>query len=125
MTTRQLRLAYFDGSSAAKVIPSGTLDTQDIVIWGKVRPDMAWNENGRIKKLCKWGEQFGLDGFVRYSFNRFPRMAFSLTGLFLQDGDGLVSVTLFVGRPGWLIYDLAQRNHDVRLRCWDGARVRV
>ena len=66
VTTRPLRLAYFDGSSAAKVIPSGTMDTQDIVIWGKIRPDMAWEENVRIQKLCKWGEQFNLDGFVRY-----------------------------------------------------------
>lgn len=65
-TTRSLRLAYFDGSSAAKVTPSGAMDSQDIVIWGKVRPNMARNERVRIKELCKWGEKFKLDGFVRY-----------------------------------------------------------
>ena len=69
MTTRPLRLAYFDGSSASKVVGSGIMDTQDIVIWGKVRPDMAWNESVRIQELCKWGEQFKLDGFVRYLFD--------------------------------------------------------
>jgi len=66
VTTRSLRLAYFDGSSAAKIIPSGVMDTQDIVIWGKVRPEMAWEERVRIQELCRWGEQFNLDGFVRY-----------------------------------------------------------
>ena len=66
VTTRPLRLAYFDGSSAAKVDHSGTMDTQDIVIWGKVRPDLAGEELVRIRELCKWGKQFKLDGFVRY-----------------------------------------------------------
>ena len=66
VATRSLRLAYFDGSSAAKVIPSGVMDMQDIVIWGEVRPDMTWNETVRIRDLCKWGERFKLDGFVRY-----------------------------------------------------------
>ena len=41
------------------------MDSQDIVIWGEVRPDMTWNELVRIQELCKWGEQFRLDGFVR------------------------------------------------------------
>ena len=66
VTTRPLRLAYFDGSSAAKVVLSGAMDTQDLLIWGKARPDMIWNEEVRIQKLCEWGEQFKLDGFVRY-----------------------------------------------------------
>ena len=66
VATRPLRLAYFDGSSGAKIVPSGVLDAQDIMIWGKVRPDMGWGELLRIRELCKWGEQFKLDGFVRY-----------------------------------------------------------
>ena len=66
VTTRPLRLAYFDGSSAAKVASSGVMDTQDIVIWGKVRPDMGRAEDIRIQELCKWGKRFKLDGFVRY-----------------------------------------------------------
>ena len=65
VATRPLRLAYFDGSSATKVTSSGIMDTQDIVIWGKVRPDMTWNETVRIRELCEWGAQFNLDGFVR------------------------------------------------------------
>ena len=66
VTTRPLRLAYFDGSSAINVRSSGTMDTQDIVIWGKTRPDMTRNEFVRIRELCKWGEPFKLDGFLRY-----------------------------------------------------------
>ena len=65
VVTRPLRLVYFDGASAAKVI-SGALDSQDIVLWGKARPDKVWDESARIKELCEWGEQFELDGFVRY-----------------------------------------------------------
>jgi hypothetical protein len=65
MTTRKLRLAYFDGSSAAKM-DTGTMDSQDIMFWGEVRPDKAWNELDRILDACEWGKQFGLDGFVRF-----------------------------------------------------------
>ena len=95
VTTRPLRLAYFDGSSAAKIDPSGTMDIEDIVIWGKSRPEMIWEEVVRLQELCKWGEQFKLDGFVRYFFDCFHHLAFSLTGL-LQDGNELVSITLSV-----------------------------
>ena len=105
VTTRPLRLVYFDGFSAAKA-PSGVLDTQDIVIWGKVRPDMTRDELVRIQGLCKWGEQFGLDGFVRYWFVYFLHLAFSLTGFFLQDGNGLVSITHLVDHPGELIHNV-------------------
>ena len=65
VTTRPLRLAYFDGSSAVNAKASCALDTQDIVIWGKVRPDMRLDELVRIRELCRWGERFKLDGFVR------------------------------------------------------------
>ena len=95
VTTRPLRLAYFDGSSAAKIDPSGTMDIEDIVIWGKSRPEMIWEEVVRLQALCKWGEQFKLDGFVRYFFDCLHHLAFSLTGL-LQDGNELVSTTLSV-----------------------------
>lgn len=69
VTTRPLRLVYFDGLSAANSASSGALGTQDILLWGKVRPDMASNELLRVRKLCKWGEQFELDGFLRYRFS--------------------------------------------------------
>ena len=77
VTTRTLRLVYFDGSSAAKVASSGVMDAQDIVIWGKVRPDMNRNERVRIQELCKWGRQFKLDGFVRYPSEPLPFLDFS------------------------------------------------
>ena len=65
-TTRSLRLAYFDGTSASNATFPGTMDSQDIVIWGKARPVTTVNDLVRIRELCKWGEQFKLDGFVRY-----------------------------------------------------------
>ena len=75
------------------------MDSQEIVVWGKVPPDVT-TDNVRIRKLCEWGEQFKLDGFVRYLFSCFPHVAFSLMGLFSQDGNGLVSITLLVDCPG-------------------------
>ena len=62
-TTRPLKVVYFDGSSAAK-LPYGSLDTQDLITWGKSRYDIS--DQQRIEALCKWGENFGVDGFVRY-----------------------------------------------------------
>lgn len=63
-TTRPLKVVYFDGKSAAK-IPSGPLDTQDLLAWGESRPDLMWDEERRIKDLCSWGKHLGVDGFVR------------------------------------------------------------
>ncbi|KAG9313482.1 hypothetical protein JVU11DRAFT_5807 [Chiua virens] len=61
-TTRPLKVVYFDGQSAARV-PYGTLDTQDLIILGEPLPETDdWERAGR---LCDWGNDFGLDGFVR------------------------------------------------------------
>ena len=63
--TRPLKVVYFDGSSAAK-LPYGSMDTQDLIAWGKSSTTHPiFNERQRIKNLCKWGENFGVDGFVR------------------------------------------------------------
>ena len=68
VSTRKLRLAYFDGSSASKLGSEsfGNFDSQDILIWGKVRPSKMWSERERIADACKWGKEYGLDGFVRF-----------------------------------------------------------
>ena len=63
-TTRPLKVIYFDGSSAAK-IPYGSLDTQELIAWGKIGDGGGSDEPKRIQDLCKWGEKFGVDGFVR------------------------------------------------------------
>ncbi|KAG1750192.1 hypothetical protein EDB19DRAFT_96388 [Suillus lakei] len=62
--TRPLKVLYFDGSSAAKV-SEGTMDTQDIIAWGEVQPERYFDEGRRIKDLCVWGKEFGIDGFAR------------------------------------------------------------
>jgi len=64
VATRPLKVLYFDGSSAAKMV-GGPMDSQDLVIWGRVRPECVWNEREKADKLCKWGKRYGLDGFVR------------------------------------------------------------
>ncbi|KAI6108280.1 hypothetical protein F5141DRAFT_1122059 [Pisolithus sp. B1] len=63
MTTRPLNVVYFDGTSAAK-LPIGTLDSQDIVTWGDVKPDWSFDEWSRITTLCDWGRKYNIDGFV-------------------------------------------------------------
>jgi len=56
-------------------MPSGTMDSQDILIWGEVRPDRYWDELKRIADACNWGKQYGLDGFVRYVY--FPEKSYA------------------------------------------------
>ncbi|KAH9028923.1 hypothetical protein EDB84DRAFT_1439467 [Lactarius hengduanensis] len=65
---RDLRLVYFDGSSATKM-KDGPMDSQDVIVWGRPQPDKAFSERERIKALCDWGRPFGLDGFVRMQFH--------------------------------------------------------
>ncbi|KAH7884545.1 hypothetical protein F5I97DRAFT_1469050 [Phlebopus sp. FC_14] len=76
-TTRSLRIVYFDGSSAAKT-EYGTMDTQDLIAWGEIRPEWVYNEKERIEDLCKWAEDHGVDGFVRMEMD-FEVMLCSLT----------------------------------------------
>ncbi|KIK14492.1 hypothetical protein PISMIDRAFT_116952 [Pisolithus microcarpus 441] len=64
MTTRPLNIVYFDGTSAAK-LSTGTLDSQDVVAWGDVRPDWSFDEWSRITTLCDWEREYNIDGFVR------------------------------------------------------------
>jgi hypothetical protein len=69
-TTRELKLLYFDGASASKSRQNITsLETQDLIAWGELRPDMERQEWARIAALCEWGQQYGLDGFVRMEFD--------------------------------------------------------
>ncbi|KAG8814283.1 hypothetical protein FRC18_002031 [Serendipita sp. 400] len=60
----ELNIVYFDGSSAAKSI-LGHLDTQDMLVWGKIRPEKCLNDEERLDFLCEWGAKYGLDAFVR------------------------------------------------------------
>lgn len=102
MTTRELRLLYFDGSSGGKM-PTGTMDSQDIVIWGKVMPEKwgNWAEGERIRSLCEWGKQYQIDGFVRLQMHLYV----------LHDFEHCTFLTL--------LYDL-QRSHDVRFHQRNG-----
>ena len=60
-TMRPLQMLYFDGSSAAKA-RDGSLDSQDVLLYGEVR---GGGEIERITRLCEWGRPLGIDGFVR------------------------------------------------------------
>ncbi|KAG2157020.1 hypothetical protein DEU56DRAFT_920690 [Suillus clintonianus] len=66
--TRPMKVLYFDGSGATK-LPEGTMDTQDLVAWSEMKPEWLHNEEQRIKDLCKWGQKYGVNGFVRMEMN--------------------------------------------------------
>ncbi|KAG2061572.1 hypothetical protein BDR06DRAFT_979025 [Suillus hirtellus] len=57
---------YFDGSSAVR-LREGTMDTQDPVAWSEMKREWVKNEEQRIKDLCKWGQKYGVNGFVSHS----------------------------------------------------------
>ncbi|KIJ67092.1 hypothetical protein HYDPIDRAFT_166464 [Hydnomerulius pinastri MD-312] len=67
-TTRQLKVVYFDGSSAIK-LEYGTVDTQDVLAWGMLKPDWILKEKQRIENLCSWRKDYGVDAFVRMEMN--------------------------------------------------------
>lgn len=75
-------------------MPDGAMDSQDVVAWGKVIPEIYGHEKQRIEDLCVWGKKFGLDGFVRYV----PALSIYNGEVLIlsppQDGDGLVSRSL-------------------------------
>jgi hypothetical protein len=43
----------------------GSLDSQDLLLWGEVKEEWIFRERERINGLCEWGKKYGLDGFVR------------------------------------------------------------
>jgi hypothetical protein len=43
---------YFDGSSAANFRDAGTLEAQDLFVWGKFDPERWVDERERIDDLC-------------------------------------------------------------------------
>ncbi|KAJ7905004.1 hypothetical protein B0H13DRAFT_1620397 [Mycena leptocephala] len=66
VTTRPLRVLYFDGSSATKM-PDGLMDVQDLLSWGAVIPERAtigW-EYERLHRLCDLADTLGIDAYVR------------------------------------------------------------
>ncbi|GAW04050.1 protein [Lentinula edodes] len=68
VTTRPLKVLYFDGSSAVKM-HGGSMDSQDILLWGGRKAEMVFSEEERLNQLCKWGREFEMDGFVRMEMN--------------------------------------------------------
>ena len=90
VTNRDLRLVYFDGSSASK-LTSGSMDVIDLLIWNEFDEGRIWDEYARITALCEWGKKWGVDGYVRcvtliYIHGRI----FGRLTLFRQDANGFV-----------------------------------
>lgn len=64
---RPARILYFDGMSAA-LSETGWLDSQEVLIRaanGTTGEYPARDEYTRARKLCAWGEKFGVEGVVR------------------------------------------------------------
>ena len=71
VVSRPLRILYFDGSSAVK-FRGGSMDSQDVLIWGEAKPEWIFEEDKRLHDLCEWGKQYRIDGFVR-CVSAFPK----------------------------------------------------
>lgn len=56
------KVIYLDGASAAKIFPE--LDQQEILA-NISSHEGYFNEREAADKICKWGESFGLQGFIR------------------------------------------------------------
>ncbi|KAJ6468972.1 hypothetical protein DFH09DRAFT_1222060 [Mycena vulgaris] len=65
VVTQPLKVLYFDGSSAATIRGEGSMDAEDLLIWGKVDPHRWPDERERINDICAWGKEFEIDGYVR------------------------------------------------------------
>ncbi|KAG9037650.1 hypothetical protein FS837_001426 [Tulasnella sp. UAMH 9824] len=76
---------------------TGTIDTQEILLHGEIREGGWIDEYNRLKELCEWGTEFGLQGFVRMEFD------FEVMLCDFQRGVRLVSALdlLPVSREGW------------------------
>ncbi|KAI6098046.1 hypothetical protein EDD16DRAFT_1840889 [Pisolithus croceorrhizus] len=94
MTTRPLNVVYFDGTSAAK-LSTGTLDSQDIVTWGDVRPDWSFDEWGRISTLCDWGRKYNVDGFVRMEMSFEVMLCNFTSGVLVVSFPNIVDPVIF------------------------------
>ncbi|KAH9839790.1 uncharacterized protein C8Q71DRAFT_855099 [Rhodofomes roseus] len=66
ITTRDLQLVYFDGSSGNA--RGGTVDTQDILFWGEPGKREK-HELDRLVDGCTWAKQYGMDGILRMEFD--------------------------------------------------------
>ncbi|KAG0709017.1 hypothetical protein DFH29DRAFT_842848 [Suillus ampliporus] len=109
--TRPLKVLYFDGSSAAKVM-DGTMDVQFIVAWGDLIPERA-GDREVIKVLCTWGKEFGIDGFARMEMD-FEVMLCDFTA-----GVEVVSF-LHVAVPKVdMSYPLPRSDSDVEIRSFE------
>ena len=91
-TTRDLRLVYFDGSSASK-LTSGSMDVVDLLIWNEFDDRRIWDEYPRIIALCEWGKKWGIDGYVRcVSLTQIRADVTDKFTLFPKDANGFVGL---------------------------------
>lgn len=91
VTTRDLQLVHFDGSSASK-LASGSMDIVDLLIWNEFDEGRVWDEYPRIKALCEWGKRWGIDGYVRCVILIRPRDPSSRFIFFPKDANGFVGL---------------------------------
>ncbi|KAJ7671252.1 hypothetical protein DFH06DRAFT_980293 [Mycena polygramma] len=104
VATRPLKVLYFDGSSAAKM-KDGTMDVQDLLVWGDVDPARWAAERERINKMCAWGKDFGIDGYLRMEMDFEVMLCDFHNGVELVSADFLQSwVPRHVEPPLWNAY---------------------
>lgn len=64
VVTHPLKVLYFDGNSASKLL-GGSMDSQDLIAWGKIDTKRVFDEYDRLADLCAWAKDRDIHGFVR------------------------------------------------------------
>ncbi|KAJ7859772.1 hypothetical protein B0H14DRAFT_2745952 [Mycena olivaceomarginata] len=90
--------------SHAANMKDGTLDAQDLLLWGKVDPE-------RIKDMCAWGKELGIDGYVREVM-----LCDFHDGVELVSADFLTAWGARYTTPGWLNVSLDTDNTTNKTR---------
>jgi hypothetical protein len=67
VSNRELRVLDFDGMSA-QLGSGGELDVQEVLLsrrGGVIGGKGWWDDYTRLKRLCEWAKDKGVDGFIR------------------------------------------------------------
>ncbi|OAX40195.1 hypothetical protein K503DRAFT_737987 [Rhizopogon vinicolor AM-OR11-026] len=117
-TTRPLKVLYFDGTSAANT-RDGTLETQDIMAWGELKPEWWWEETERLENLCNWGAPYAVDGYVRMEMDFEVMLCDFTAGLEVVSFYNLASLLLPVSTLSFPTPRMPKIPNDFKIRMFE------
>ncbi|KAJ7366152.1 hypothetical protein DFH08DRAFT_1002783 [Mycena albidolilacea] len=79
------------GAGSYNLRDAGTLEAQDLLVWGKFDPERWVDERERIDDLCAWGKDFNIDGYLRMEMDFEIMLCDFSQGVELVSADNLAS----------------------------------